>query len=91
MVCAFNMPALILHKCVSLRGKASVYHAGASRYIPSRIVTGMDDTRIAARIASLCDEIKAIQDSERRYRTAKHRSRADRMAHASRELRLLEI
>jgi hypothetical protein len=51
----------------------------------------MDDTRITARIETLCKEIKAIQDSERKYRTAKHRSRADRMAHASRELRLLEI
>ena len=51
----------------------------------------MDDTPITARIEALCKEIKAIQDLEQTYRTAKRRFRADRKAHANRELRLLEI
>ena len=51
----------------------------------------MEDTRITARIETLGEEIKAIQYLERRYRTTKRRSRADEMAHASRELRLVEI
>lgn len=51
----------------------------------------MDDNRITARIETLCEEIKVIHELERKYRTAKHRSRADSMAHACRELRLVVI
>ena len=51
----------------------------------------MEDTRITACIKALGEEIKSIQDLERRYRTTKPHSRAERMEHASRELRLVEI
>jgi hypothetical protein len=49
------------------------------------------DNSTSARAEALRDEIKRIQEEEQRYRSAKHHSRAAEMAHASRELRLIEI
>jgi hypothetical protein len=71
--------------------KAPDLDTGAFHCVQSHITTFMDDNRITARIETLCEKVKVIRELERKYRTAKHRSRADRMAHASRELRLVLI
>ena len=51
----------------------------------------MDDSSLLARTERLRREIELIEQEERIYRGMKHRSRANVMAHASRELRLVEI
>ena len=51
----------------------------------------MDDDSILARTKMLRKEIQLIQEQEEQYRRTRHPSAADEMAHATRELRLMEI
>jgi protein-arginine kinase activator protein McsA len=51
----------------------------------------MHDAAILARIESLQEEIKVIQNQERFYRTVKRDSFETDAAHTRREIRLLEM
>ena len=49
------------------------------------------DDSILTRTKMLRSEIQLIQEQEEQYRRARNRSQADKMAPATRELRLMEI
>ena len=51
----------------------------------------MHHASILARIESLRDEIKLVQNQERFYRTVKRDSLEENVAHTRREIRLLEM
>ena len=51
----------------------------------------MSDFSISARTEMLREEMKEMMNQERLYRRGKHRSSADEILHATRELRLCEI
>jgi protein-arginine kinase activator protein McsA len=51
----------------------------------------MHHTSILARIESLREEIKLVQNQERFYRTVKRDSFEENVAHTRREIRLLEM